>query len=320
MSMTSVRAAALAGVVLATLGLPAQASHGAGSSCCDGAASSSAAGCCGPTTQTVTVNEWVPENYEATRTVYRNQCYTEKYTAYRTECVSETRTRQVTCNRYVTEYVDKPYTTWTCVPTVETRTVCKKVWTCNPVTTCTRKCVDQGHYECREVPAHSLFGCFKKHKTDPCDPCAPVCQPTKTVKVWVPCKVWIEVPCTKMVRTCQTVQETCQVTVMKRVCTTQVRKVAVCKCVPECKTESYCVLVPRKVPYEATRTCNRCVPVVEKYTACRMVCRTVQKQVAVDCCSVSCTTSHRCSLMSKFKGFGGHHKSCKPSCQPSCCN
>jgi hypothetical protein len=310
MTMTSVRAAALAGVVVATLGLPAQASHHgpAGSACCDGAAGSSAA-CCAPAVRTITVNEWVPETYEATRTVYRPECVTEKYTAYRTECVTETRTRQVTCNRYVTEYVDKPFTTWTCVPTCETRTVCKTVWVCKPVTTVKRRCVDQGHYECREVPAHPLLGRLR-HKNDCCDPCAPCCPPTKTVKVWVPCKVWIEEPCTRMERCRETRYETCQVTVIKKVCTTEVRKVAVCKCVPECKTETYCVQVPRQVAFEATRTVTKCVPVVEKYTACRMVCRTVQKQVCDDCCSICCTPACRHSLMSRFGGGGHHRRGC----------
>src|SRR5947208_2138469 len=52
------------------------------------------AGACGGCgTQVVMVKEWVPEQYQTTRTTYRTEWKEEAYTAYRTETVQETRTR-----------------------------------------------------------------------------------------------------------------------------------------------------------------------------------------------------------------------------------
>src|SRR5439155_1842263 len=153
--------------------------------------------------------------------------------------------------------------------------------------------------------------CHKSNCCDPCAPCAPVCVPMKTVKVWCPKKVWIEEPCTRTVRVCETIPETVQVTVMKKVATQQTRKVTVCKCVPECRTETYTVQVRKCVPYQATRTVVKCVPTCGKYTACRMVPRCVQKQVCDDGCSVSSTCGFRHGLRHKLRGHG---------CGSSCCN
>jgi len=38
---------------------------------------------CAPAYRTITVNEWVPEQYQATRTVYKTETHQEAYTAYR---------------------------------------------------------------------------------------------------------------------------------------------------------------------------------------------------------------------------------------------
>src|SRR4051812_11451927 len=43
--------------------------------------------------RTVCVNEWVPEQYTCTRTVYKTEPRTETYTAYRCETTPEQRTR-----------------------------------------------------------------------------------------------------------------------------------------------------------------------------------------------------------------------------------
>jgi hypothetical protein len=321
MLMTSVRATALAGVVLATVGLPARAGAlglGGGSCCNEAASACCAPTCCAPVVRTITCIEWVPEKYEACRTVYRQECVQEKYTCYKTECVPETRTRQVVCHKMVPCEQEVTCTVWTCVPTCETRTVCKKVPVCKTVTTIKRKCVDLGHYECRCVEDHSIFSRFMAggHKPacgDSCDPCgsccAPVCVPTKVKKVWCPNKVWIEEPCTKTVKCWETVQETVQVTVMKKVPVQQTKKVCVMKCVPECKTETYTALVPKQVAVEATRNVIKCVPVVEKYTACRLVPRCVTKQVTQDCCSVSSAPGCCGGLFGRYR-----HSSC------SCCN
>jgi len=171
------------------------------------------------------------------------------------------------------------------------------VVTCKPVTTVTRKCVDQGHYECREVPCgEGLWTRLKKacHKHDDCcEPCAP--PPTKTVKVWVPNKVWVETPHTRMVRTCEYVPTVVRVQACRKVPQQQTYKVCAYRCVPEQRTESYTVMVPRRVPFEATRTVARCVPVQERVTACRMVPRTVVRQVpAASCaaCEETCCQSY----------------------------
>jgi hypothetical protein len=309
----SVRATALAGVVLATVTLPAQAAHHGGGPCCgEGLAADCCASPCAPALRTITVTEWVPETYEAIRTCYRTEYVCEKYTAYRTECVPETRTRTVTVNRLVPVTVNEVRTVYTCVPTVETRTCYRTVVKCVPVTVVTRKCVDMGHYECREVPVRE--GCFTRmrkhfhHRDDCCEPCPPP-PCTKTVKVWVPCKVWVETPVTTMKRVCETVPETVQVTVNKMVPVQKTFPVTTYKCVSEPKVETCTVLVPRQVAYEATRTVAKCVPVQEKVQMCRLVPRTVQKQVAEECCVTftACCGGHR--LFGRGHGHG-HRSSC----------
>src|SRR5262245_19757528 len=85
---------------------------------------------CAPQYRTVTVQEWVPQQYQATRTVYKTECKTETYTAYRTECVPEQRTRTVTVNRMVPEVQNVTKTVYECVPTVEERTCMQAKVTC----------------------------------------------------------------------------------------------------------------------------------------------------------------------------------------------
>src|SRR4051794_24071116 len=129
-----------------------------------GVVSSAAGPGCGGT-HLVYVNEWVPEQYQTTRTAYRTECREEAYTAYRTEHVQETRTRNVTRytqvptveTRCVTEYVkqqvveNRTVTKTVMVPCVETRTVYEKREVCKPCTVHHRKLVRLGHWECREV-------------------------------------------------------------------------------------------------------------------------------------------------------------------------
>jgi hypothetical protein len=238
---------------------------------------------CAPAYRTITVNEWVPEHYEATRTVYKTEYVTEKFTAYRTECVPETRTYARTITKLVPVVSEQVRTVYKCVPTVETRTIVKKVVVCTPVTTVVRKCVDKGHWECCQEPCGPTM-CDRIRKC--CNPCYEPCPRFKTKKVWVSCPVWIETPCTKIVRTVQCVPETCQVTVNKMIPVQETFKVCTTRCVNEVVNETCTVYVKRCVPFEATRCVARCVPVIEKYTACRLVCRPVCKQVPV--CAPSC--------------------------------
>jgi hypothetical protein len=259
----------LAGGALAALALPGRAGDAPGA----------------PATRTVCVTEWVTENVLTTRTSFKTECVQERYTAFRTECVPQTQTRVVTVNRVVPEVREEVRTVCVAVPAVETRTVFKPVFTCVPVTTVCRKCVDVGHWECREVPCRE--SCLARLKRRCCHECCEPCPPpTKVVKVWVPCKVEVEVPVTRVVRTCQMVPTTVQVTVCRLVPQQQTFKVCSYRCVPEQRTETFTVLVPRQVAYEAVRTVARCVPVQEQVTVCRIVPRTVQKQVPVEasCC------------------------------------
>jgi len=263
-----------------------------------------------PAMKTICVTEWVPENYTATRTVYKKECVPEKFTCYHTECVPETRTRTCTVYHKETFEVEELRTVCRCECVQEERCVTKRVVTCVPVTTMTCKTVDNGHWECKEVECgptlgerlHSLTSRLHRHDECGCDPCATcntcntceaACPRTKTVRVWVSCKTTVQVPCTKMERKVECVQEKCMVTVKKMV--PHQEKVKVCKtrCVPECKTETYTCMVKKCVATEATRMVTKCVPVCETYTACRMVKHTVEKQVA--CAPCACESACECA-------------------------
>jgi hypothetical protein len=295
------RVALLTGTLLAATALTARAEEG-----CQPAPAAPAAPCA-PQFCTISVTERVPENYETTRTTYERVCRQEKYTAYRCECAPETRTRTVCVYHKVPEV--KEVVRRVCcghVPVVEERTVMKTQWTCVPETRVVRKCVDKGHYECKEVPCGpSCWDRLRKlcRRNDCCEEACEPCPRTKTVKVWVPCPTWQErtVTCTR--RVCQHIPVKCQVTVCKPQYREERCQVTVCKCVPELKTETYTCMVRRQIPYEAVRTVVHCVPHVEKVTCTRMVCRTVQKQVPVEtcCADTSCSRPrcfHRCGGLS----------------------
>jgi hypothetical protein len=243
---------------------------------------------CAPQYRTVCVKEWVPEHYQATRTVYKVECRTEKYTAYRCETVPEQRTRTVTVYRQIAETKTVPRRVCTCVPTVEERTVMKRHVTCVPETKCVTKCVSKGHWECREVECGPTLGerLHNRCHKDCCEPCPPPCPRTKTVRCWVPCKEYETHTITCMKRVVECVPVKCQVTVNKMVEHIENVQVTCCRCVPEQRVETYTACVQKQVPYEATRTVRACVPHQESYTACRMVCRTVEKQVP--CCETRC--------------------------------
>src|ERR1700730_6522813 len=114
-----VRIALLAGAFAATAALPARAGD-----CCAPA----------PCTRTVCVTEWVPEQYQTTRTVYKTECRQEAYTAYKCESVPETRTRVCTVYKQVPEVKTVMKTVCESVPVVEERTVLESFVTCKPVT------------------------------------------------------------------------------------------------------------------------------------------------------------------------------------------
>jgi hypothetical protein len=296
---------------------------------------------CAPAYRTITVNEWVPEQYQATRTVYKQESHQETYTAYRCESVPETRTRTVTCYTRVPEMRNEVRRVCVKVPCWEERTVCEKHWVTVPETKTIRKCVDRGHYECQEVQCGPSLGerfrGMLSCKKDCCDPCAnSCCEPcprTKTVKVWCPNKCWEEQCVTVCKKVCETRQCTKKVCVMKTEWKEECHQVCHYVCKPECKTETYTVCCKKQIPYQATRCVTKCVPVCENYTACRMVCRKVEKQVACapacePCCNPcnnSCNTCCRQSLFSGLKGrlagFGHKNSCCDSGCNSSCgCN
>jgi hypothetical protein len=279
-----IRFALLAGALAAVAAQPARAGEGA------------PAAPPAPQFCTVRVTECVPEAYTCTRTVYKTECRTENYTAYRCECVPEERVRTFTVYKAVpeTKTVTRSYTV--CIPSVEHRTVMQPCYSYQPVTKLVPKWIDQGHYECREVPCHwkrwknKLTGLFRKKC---CEPCCP--PPTKTVKVWVPCMVCVQVPvcCTERVCTYKPV-DVC-VTTYRQEVRTEACQVTCWKCQPQVCTEKCTVLVTRRVPYQATRTVFVCVPHQETVTLTRMVPRVVEKQVAVaapscapTCCAPPC--------------------------------
>jgi hypothetical protein len=265
---------------------------------------------------TIKVVECVPETYTGTRTVYKTECREEKFTAYRCESVPEVRTRTCTVYKQVAETKTVNRTYWVCVPVVEERTVMKPVVSYHQVTKMVCKTEDHGHYECREVTDH--WGCFKQrlhrhgHKHSCCD-CGDCCEakPVKIKKVWVPCKVTVQVPTTVCERVCTMQPSVCKVTTYKREQRTEAVNVTVCKCVPETREEKYTVCVTHKVPYHATRTVRVCVPHQETYTCTRMVSRVVEKQVPVveTCaapCEETCAPAHKCHRHKHHR----HHKSC----------
>jgi hypothetical protein len=254
-----------------------------------------------------------------TRTCYRTEYRTETYTAYRCETVPETRTRVCTVYRSVPEVRTETRCYSVCIPTVEQRTVMQRCWTTKQVTTMSRRCVDRGHWECRQVPCeestlHRFWGHMKRklhHHHDGCcceQCCQPCCPPPmKTVRCWVPCPTWEEVPVTCCQRVCEMRPVTCNVTVMHREMRQQQCQVTCWKCVPEQRTETYTVCCMHRVPYQATRCVAVCVPYQVPVQPCQPTCETT-------CCKQSCCDTcchrrhhHRCS------GLHLRHEGC-------CCN
>lgn len=255
-----------------------------------GSAPASAPASCG----TIRVCEMVPVHEVVDRITYKTEQRVENYTVYKTEYVQEQKTATYTTYRHETYTVMEPRTVCVKVPVIEERVEMVSKLVRKQVTEMRTKTVDQGHWECREVP--KLLGNLFK---DPCDPC----PATRIKKVWVPCKVTVCEPVT----TCKWVREC--VPVCKKVCTyrteTRTEMVPVCKtrCVPEVKTCTYTVCKPVCKPVVCTRTVNVCVPVTEKVTVCKMVPRWVEKPApaTTDACCNPCVPC------------------CVPVCKKICC-
>jgi hypothetical protein len=226
-------------------------------------------------------------------------------------------TVQVMEERCVTKYIS--------VPSVETRTVMKRVEVCRPETVHHRKLVRLGHYECCEVPrlfgGHSHGGCGDS--CGGCGGCETSC--TRTVRKWKYCPEYEDCCETRMVKHTECVPECVQVNVCKKVPVQEKVKVCVNKCVPQTRCETYTCCVPKCVPYQACRKVCVCVPCTETVTCCRMVCRQVAKQVCEAPCAPTCETTSCCDSgcgghrfhFSGFRGFRGHG-GCGGGCDSGC--
>src|SRR5262249_17472653 len=175
-------------------------------------------GCCSPGTRTICVTECVPETYQCKRISYRYEQRVEKYTCYKCVPYQECRERTVCCNRVVTEWVDQCRKVCVQVPVCEERTVMRPCYRYVTETRYVTRCVDRGHWECRDEYSHckALSNCLSGlcgrgcggGCCNPCDPCGNTCcapcPPSNCVvrKVWCPCIV----------------QEQCPVTCCRKVC------------------------------------------------------------------------------------------------------
>jgi hypothetical protein len=295
------RKAALLGAALAAVVSPARAEDG----CCAPPPCAPAA----PQFRTVYTTECVPETYQTKQVVMVPQTRVERYTAYRCESVPVVREQTVTVYNRVCQVVPQTRTVCVNVPSVETRTVMKPCWTTQQVTTYTTKCVDRGHYECREVHSHRAAMRNRahqhRHRNDCCPPPCP--PPTKTVKVWVPCMVQIQCPVTRCQRVCTMVPSTVHVTVCRQVTRQETINVTVWRCVPEQRVCRVTVMTTRQVPYEATRCVTVCVPTERLVTCTRMVARTVARQVPVSACDTCGVGAAQlcCGGKAKQHGLGG---------------
>jgi len=274
------------------------------------AAVTSAPAPCAPTTCKVKELVCVQEPYEYTRTTYKPVTKEETYTAYKCETVSEQKTSTYTVYKKVCETVMETRTVVKKVPCIEERVENVTKWKLEQVTEMKQKTVHSGHFECCTVPASPGFFSSLGHKS--CDPCAPVCCATKTVRKWVSeCHTECVPVCrTKLVKECVPVcKKVCTYKCVTETCQVPVTKV---KCIPETKTCTYTVCKQVQVPYTAKRCVTVCEPVVEKCTGTRTVAKWVEKEVPVTttCCDPCATASKH--FFASFRGrLGGCGCGCK---------
>jgi hypothetical protein len=270
-----------------------------------------APGCCCPATRTICVTECVPETYQVKRITYTTEQRVEKYTCCKCEQYQEVRERTVCCNKYVTEWQDQVRRVCVRVPCCEERTVMKPCYSYVTETKMVSKCVDRGHWECREEYSH--WKAFCNHLGSLCSSdCCCSCPPSNCVsrRVWCPCMVQECCPVTCCRRVCEMRPEVCRVQTCKIEVREEKCKVCVTRCCPESHVEKYTVCLSKMVPYEATRTVCCSVPHEEMVTCTRMVARCVTREVPCcnDPCNTCCNSCNTCNTCN----------SCN-SCD-SCCN
>ena len=234
------------------------------------------AGDCGYTT--VKTIEYVKEMVPETRTTYKQVWKDETYTVNKTEMVQETRTRQVTVMKPITETVMVNKTITKKVPVTKTVTVMESHWETQHYTEMKTKRVRKVHYTQECVEKKPGLCDRLKGLCDPCyDPCPTYEMECKKHCTWetecypvTKCKkVKVCTPVCKQVCSYECVTECIQVP-----CTTT-------KCVPECKTETYTVCVPKCTPVTCTRKVCTTVPCTETVMVCKMVPKCVEKQVPI---------------------------------------
>jgi len=224
----------------------------------------------------------------------RTEYAQEAYTAYRTETVPETRTRNVTTYKTIHEQETRTRCVTKYEKHCEPRTTCKQVWHSVPVTVMKTRTVDKGHWECQCVEAGPSLCDRLKAMCGKKDDCCCECPRYETKKVWIPCKVCEEYPCTTYEKKCEIVHNTEMVTVCHPVTHQETYTVCVPKCIPETHCETYTVNTCRSVPYTAYRCVAKCVPHCETVTCTRMVCRTKTIEVPVETCASSCDCTPSC--------------------------
>jgi len=325
----SVRIALLVGAVAAVAAAPGRAS--------------AQAGCCSPQTRTICCTECVPETYTCKRISYRTEQKVEKYTAYRCESFQECRERTVCCNRTVTEWQDQCRKVCVKVPCCEERTVMRPHYSYVTETKYVTKCVDRGHYECRQEYSHFKAFCNGLSSLcsrgcggcgDSCGGCDSgcgastnnCCAPNNCVtrKCWVPCMEQEQCPVTCCKKVCTMCPEVCKVNTCRTEWREEKCKVCVTRCIPETRVEKYTVCVRKLVPYEACRTVCCKVPCEETVTCTRWVARQVTREVPCNTCETNNCCDSGCGHRGLFQGcslFGhggcggcGSHSSCGSSC------
>jgi hypothetical protein len=331
------RLALLIGAITAVAVSPVRANGFRAPRCCDPCGSSSST--TGPAYRSNGGSgcyEWVRENVQEKRTVYRYECRTEQYDTFRCERVPVCRERTVTCVKRVPVWTEQCRKVCVKETVWETRMVNKTCYKTVQETCMKKQLVRLGHWECREVQplfghgggGGGLFsGRGHGHHGNGCnDPCAnnngcnDVCRPTRTKQVWVHCPEYRECPVTVCKKVCYTECVPCKVAVCKNVWREEKVKVCTYQCVTEQRVVKCTEWETRRVPCKATRTVRVCVPCEEMVNVCRMVRREVAPAPAAPCaqpCTNACNDTCRPGLFSRFHnrdrgcndgcGNGGHH-------------
>lgn len=245
-----------------------------------------------PAPKRTVITECVEDTFQTTRTCYRTECKPVVYDTFRCEttCVPVVRMRTVVKRipEHVVECRKVCRPTWTC----EERVVMKPCFTYKTVTTCVKKCVSRGHWECREVCAKP--GLFDRLCKDDCE--GDHCQRTRTKKVWVHCPVYVDCPVTKCVKVCTLKPVVKQVKVCHMVC--KEVQVTVCRhrCVTEQVPETVMIRQVHRVPCKAVRYERVCIPYEETVWCTRLVprMREVEVEEAVGCCTPCCRPCEPC--------------------------